>query len=61
MTQPVTDWLLYRKCRICQRGTGNPCCTRSSRIVDGQPVGGPTDLERPHQARRLRAIRKTTT
>ncbi len=54
MTQPVTNYLLYRKCPICQRASGNPCRSASGRIVDGQPDGIPTDLEYPHKARRLR-------
>jgi hypothetical protein len=58
MTQPVTNWLDYRKCRICQKACGNPCISQFSRIVDGQPVGPSVELERPHSSRRLRVRRK---
>lgn len=55
MTQPVTDWDLYRKCSvICRAEIGEPCFTTSSRIVNGQPDRVRTVLERPHSSRKLR-------
>lgn len=50
----VTDWLRYRKCRVCNMGTGNACLTRSSRIVDGRPDGVARPMLVPHGGRRLR-------
>lgn len=57
MSEPV-DWLAYRKCRVCQRGTGNPCIARSGRIVGGRPDGVARDLAEPHTARRMRSQRR---
>jgi len=54
MTQPVTDWDLYRKCPIDGALTGELCTTAHARIEDGQPVGGRTVMEHPHNARSLR-------
>lgn len=55
MTQPVTNWGLYRKCiRICRAPIGEPCFTVSSRIVNGQPDRVRTPLEEPHTSRLLR-------
>ena len=56
MTEPV-DWLLYRKCPVCQIGTGNPCVARSGRIVAGRPDGVRRALDHPHTLRRLRVAR----
>jgi len=58
VTQPVTDWLLYRKCPVCQCGTGTPCRSASGAIVNGQPDGKRTSLEHPHKARRRRSVPK---
>ena len=59
MTQPVTNWIAYRKCPICLRMTGNACVSKSGRIVGGQPDGVLTELEHPHNARKLRALKLT--
>lgn len=57
-TAPVdVDWLAYRRCRICQAVTGRPCTSHSREIIDGQPDGVRTDLDRPHKGRRLRVRR----
>lgn len=56
MTQPVTNWDLYRKCPIEKAETGEPCTSLSGRVVGGQPDGVLTILEHPHGARQLRVI-----
>jgi hypothetical protein len=56
MTQPVTNWMQYRKCPICQKACGNPCISQFSRIANGQPVGPSVELEHPHNARRRRSL-----
>lgn len=58
MTSPEINWLEYRKCGICMVGTGNPCVSRSGRIVDGQPDGIRTELKAPHKGRRLRTAKR---
>jgi hypothetical protein len=58
MTQPLTDWDLYRKCNlICRAPSGQPCFTVSGRIVNGRPDGARTDLEHPHTSRKMRTRR----
>lgn len=55
MTQPVTDWDLYRKCPIDRAPTGKPCFSQSTRIVNGVPDGIRNILEHPHNARRVKS------
>ena len=60
MTQPVTDWNLFRKCiRVCRAPIGQPCFTTSSRIINGRPNRVPAFLEFPHNARLLRGRKPT--
>ena len=58
MTQPVTDWNLYRKCsQVCGAETGEACVSLSGLIVGGQPDKIRTELEHPHLSRKLRTKR----
>ncbi len=55
MTQPVVNWLAYRKCSVCHAPSGDPCRSRSSAVVGGVPDGVRTDLDVPHVLRKMRA------
>ena len=51
----MTDWNAYRKClQICRAEIGEPCFSRSGKVVNGQPDGVRTDLDTPHKARKRR-------
>lgn len=55
VTPLLTNWDLYRKCsQICRAEIGQPCVSRSGRIVNGQPDGVLTALAVPHKARKIR-------
>lgn len=45
----------YRRCPTCQAYIGAPCTAVGREIVAGQVVGGRTELEWPHRARKPRA------
>jgi hypothetical protein len=54
----VTDWNLYRKCsQVCGAEIGQPCVSRSGRIVEGRPDGVRTVLAVPHVSRKRRVRR----
>lgn len=48
----------YRSCPICKAKLGEPCRSRSGRIVNGRPDGVITELDYPHVARKRRTRRK---
>lgn len=50
----VTDWSMWRLCPVCRAPIGQPCLTRSGRVVGGRVVGPSVRLDRPHAMRRLR-------
>lgn len=52
--QQTAGWFAYRKCFVCHAEIGEPCRSRSGRVVDGRPDGVVTYLERAHNSRRLR-------
>jgi hypothetical protein len=54
MTQPVTDWNLYRKCPVCGAEIGQACASLSGTITGGRPDGIRTELEHAHLSRKLR-------
>lgn len=53
-----TDWSRYRACPVCRVGLGQPCVSRSGRVVGGQPDQVRTVLSQPHTIRPLRSGRR---
>lgn len=47
----ATDWSAWRKCSTCLAPTGEPCCSQSGRVVNGQTDNVSTVLLEPHRAR----------
>lgn len=51
----MTNWKLYRKCsQVCRAESGQPCVSRSGRIVAGRPDGVRTALLVPHESRKMK-------
>lgn len=45
----------YRSCPRCRAYVGAPCTALGREVVNGQVVGGATELDVPHAARKPRA------
>ena len=48
------DWNAWRHCQVCGAERGQPCVSRSGKVVDGRPDNARTELARPHLARKER-------
>jgi hypothetical protein len=51
------DWSAYRACAVCKAILGEPCVSRSGRVVGGRPDGVRTILTHAHVCRKLRTRR----
>lgn len=54
----MTDWNLWRKCRVCRADIGVACRTLSGRIINGRPDGIARYMLVPHKSREPRKIRR---
>lgn len=50
----MTDWSVYRKCRICRAEIGEACEALYSRVENGAPAGARRELLVPHGFRQRR-------